>query len=110
MPPGPPPPTSGSPQPPRMFGMQPSLPNQQSMATISPTMGPTVGTGPSRIDPNQIPRPIPSSSILLHETRQGNQANPPPVFSIFLISILFISLFTYEYMSILHIMLYVVLF
>ncbi|XP_052621536.1 protein transport protein Sec24-like CEF [Lactuca sativa] len=78
MPPGPPPPTSGSPQPPRMFGMQPSLPNQQSMATISPTMGPTVGTGPSRIDPNQIPRPIPSSSILLHETRQGNQANPPP--------------------------------
>ncbi|CAI9293190.1 unnamed protein product [Lactuca saligna] len=78
MPPGPPPPSSVSPQPPRMIGMQPSLPNQQSMATISPTMGPTVGTGPSRIDPNQIPRPIPSSSILLHETRQGNQANPPP--------------------------------
>ncbi|KAI3709655.1 hypothetical protein L2E82_39421 [Cichorium intybus] len=81
IPPGPPPPTSGSPQPPRMFNMQPPpLSNQQAMATISPTMGPTgpSGTGPSRIDPNQIPRPIPTSSILLHETRHGNQANPPP--------------------------------
>ncbi|KAI3495742.1 hypothetical protein L1887_38088 [Cichorium endivia] len=81
IPPGPPPPTSGSPQPPRMFNMQPPpLSNQQAMATISPTMGPTgpSGTGPSRIDPNQIPRPIPNSSILLHETRHGNQANPPP--------------------------------
>ncbi|KAL4571843.1 hypothetical protein LXL04_018608 [Taraxacum kok-saghyz] len=81
----PPPPMSGpSPgQPPRMFGMPPpppSLSNQQSLATISPVMGAGGGaaTGPSRIDPNQIPRPIPNPSVLIHETRQGNQANPPP--------------------------------
>ncbi|KVI01183.1 Sec23/Sec24 beta-sandwich, partial [Cynara cardunculus var. scolymus] len=75
-----PPPVSGSAQPPRMFGMASPLPNQQAMATISPTMGPAgaAGTGLSRIDPNQIPRPIPNSSVLLHETRHGNQANPPP--------------------------------
>ncbi|KAK1417403.1 hypothetical protein QVD17_26530 [Tagetes erecta] len=76
----PPPPVSGSAQPPRMYGMAPPLPNQQSMATISPAMGPsgTGVSGPSKIDPNQIPRPVPSSSVLMHETRQGNQANPPP--------------------------------
>ncbi|KAI3772802.1 hypothetical protein L6452_03996 [Arctium lappa] len=76
----PPPPMSGSAQPPRMFGMPPPLPNQQAMATISPAMGAggAAVTGPSKIDPNQIPRPIPNSSVLLHETRQGNQANPPP--------------------------------
>ncbi|KAJ0582740.1 hypothetical protein HanHA300_Chr04g0155421 [Helianthus annuus] len=76
----PPPPILGSGQPPRMFGMQPPLPNQQSMATISPAMGAggSAVTGPSKIDPNQIPQPIPNPSVLLHETRQGNQANPPP--------------------------------
>ncbi|KAJ0798067.1 putative Zinc finger, Sec23/Sec24-type, sec23/Sec24, trunk domain, sec23/Sec24, helical [Helianthus annuus] len=76
----PPPPILGSGQPPRMFGMQPPLPNQQSMAKISPAMGAggSAVTGPSNIDPNQIPRPIPNPSVLLHETRQGNQANPPP--------------------------------
>ncbi|KAI3694411.1 hypothetical protein L1987_77376 [Smallanthus sonchifolius] len=76
----PPPPIPGSGQPPRMFGMQPPLPNQQLMATISPTMGAggSAVAGPSKIDPNQIPRPIPNTSVLLHETRQGNQANPPP--------------------------------
>ncbi|KAI3801197.1 hypothetical protein L1987_29301 [Smallanthus sonchifolius] len=75
-----PPPIFGSGQPPRMFGMQPPLPNQQAMATISPAMGAggSAVTGPSKIDPNQIPRPIPNASVLLHETRQGNQANPPP--------------------------------
>ncbi|KAK9071221.1 hypothetical protein SSX86_009789 [Deinandra increscens subsp. villosa] len=73
----PPPPISGAAQPPRMYGMPPPLPNQQSMATISPATGNAV-TGPSKIDPNQIPRPVPSSSVLMHETRQGTQANPPP--------------------------------
>lgn len=65
-----------------MYGMSPPLPNQQAMATISPAMGPsgTGVSGPSKIDPNQIPRPVPSSSVLMHETRQGNQANPPPVY------------------------------
>ncbi|KAL6953224.1 hypothetical protein U1Q18_044874 [Sarracenia purpurea var. burkii] len=75
----PPPPISGSAQPPRMFGMPPQPPDQ-SMATISPAMGHMGASmaGPSKIDPNQIPRPIPSSSVILHETRQGNQANIPP--------------------------------
>nr|XP_043619292.1 protein transport protein Sec24-like At4g32640 [Erigeron canadensis] len=76
----PPAPIPGSGQPSRMYGMQPALSNQQSMATISPAMGAggSAVTGPSKIDPNQIPRPIPSPSVLLHETRQGSQANPPP--------------------------------
>uniref|UniRef100_A0A5B6ZX03 Uncharacterized protein n=1 Tax=Davidia involucrata TaxID=16924 RepID=A0A5B6ZX03_DAVIN len=76
----PPPPIPGSAQPPRMFGMPPPLPTQ-SMAAISPATMSQMGApmaGPSKIDPNQIPRPIPSSSVILHETRQGNQANPPP--------------------------------
>ncbi|KAI5348283.1 hypothetical protein L3X38_001170 [Prunus dulcis] len=70
----------GSAQPPRMFGMPPPpLPNQ-SMTTISPAVGQTGAplAGSSKIDPNQIPRPVPSSSVLIHETRQSNQANPPP--------------------------------
>ncbi|PPS16156.1 hypothetical protein GOBAR_AA04442 [Gossypium barbadense] len=33
---------------------------------------------PTKIDPNQIPRPIPSSSPIVYETRHGNSANPPP--------------------------------
>ncbi|KAH6803284.1 Sec23/Sec24 protein transport family protein [Perilla frutescens var. frutescens] len=69
----PPPPMPGPmQQPPRMFGMPPggtSLPNQ-SMALNQ--------AGQSKIDPNQIPRLAPSSAVILHETRQGNQANPPP--------------------------------
>ncbi|KAI8528602.1 hypothetical protein RHMOL_Rhmol12G0160500 [Rhododendron molle] len=74
------PPIPGSSQPPRMFGMPPQPPDQ-SMATISPAMG-HMGApmaGPSKIDPNQIPRPVPSISVILHETRQGNQANLPPI-------------------------------
>ncbi|XVF36919.1 hypothetical protein REPUB_Repub19eG0100500 [Reevesia pubescens] len=65
-------------QPPRMFGMPHQLPNQ-AMTTIPPAMGqPGVPlSGPSKIDPNQIPRPIPSSSPVVYETRQGNLANPP---------------------------------
>lgn len=71
-----------APQPPpapRMFGMPPPLPNQ-SMTAISHSVGQTGApvAGPSKIDPNQIPRPTPDSSVVLHETRQGNQANPPP--------------------------------
>lgn len=60
----------------RVFGMPPGgppLPNQ------SMTMG---QTGQSKIDPNQIPRLTPSSTVILHETRQNNQANPPPVISL----------------------------
>ncbi|KAF9681688.1 hypothetical protein SADUNF_Sadunf05G0028700 [Salix dunnii] len=66
-------------QPPRMFGMPPPLPNQ--MTSISPVIGQTGSplSGTSKIDPNQIPRPIPGSSVILHDTRAGNQANPPPI-------------------------------
>ncbi|KAJ6725645.1 SEC24-RELATED PROTEIN [Salix purpurea] len=73
-----PPPIPGSLQPPRMFGMPPPLPNQ--MTAISPVIGQTGSplSGTSKIDPNQIPRPIPGSSVILHDTRTGNQANPPP--------------------------------
>ncbi|RVW99550.1 Protein transport protein Sec24-like [Vitis vinifera] len=75
----PPPTIPGSVQPPRMFGMPPPPPNQ-SMAAMPPAMSQTGAplAGPSKIDPNQIPRPIPNTSVILHETRQGNQANPPP--------------------------------
>ncbi|KAL8474498.1 hypothetical protein ACS0TY_031090 [Phlomoides rotata] len=69
---GPPPIPGSMQQSPRMFGMPPGgppIPNQ-SMALGQ--------TGQSKIDPNQIPRLTPSSDVILHETRQGNQANPPP--------------------------------
>ncbi|GAB4826005.1 Protein transport protein Sec24C [Ancistrocladus abbreviatus] len=69
----------GSGPPPRMSGMPSPLPSQ-TMAAMPPAVGQTGAsmTAPSKIDPNQIPRPIPSSSVILHETRQRNQANPPP--------------------------------
>lgn len=64
--------------------MPPTL--NQSMAPVPPVMGhPSVagapGVGPSKIDPNQIPRPVSSSSMAIFETRQNNQANTPPVCS-----------------------------
>ncbi|XP_027367987.1 protein transport protein Sec24-like At4g32640 isoform X2 [Abrus precatorius] len=76
----PPPTVPGSSQAPRMFGMPPPLPNQSMTTTISPAVGQTGApmAGPSKIDPNQIPRPTPGSSVILHETRQSNQATIPP--------------------------------
>ncbi|XP_014513552.1 protein transport protein Sec24-like At4g32640 [Vigna radiata var. radiata] len=76
----PPPPVPGPSQPPRMFGMPPPMANQSMTTTISPAVGQTGApmAGPSKIDPNQIPRPTPGSSVILHETRQGNQATIPP--------------------------------
>ncbi|PKA54480.1 Protein transport protein Sec24-like CEF [Apostasia shenzhenica] len=51
----------------------------------SPLAGSQTST-PSKIDPNQIPRPMPGSSIIIFETRQGNQANiPPPSSSDFIV-------------------------
>ncbi|KAK7357863.1 hypothetical protein VNO80_17160 [Phaseolus coccineus] len=84
----PPPPVPGPSQPPRMFGMPPPLPNQSMTTTISPAVGQSGApmAGPSKIDPNQIPRPTPGSSVILHETRQGNQATiPPPATSDFIV-------------------------
>ncbi|MED6150036.1 hypothetical protein PIB30_068249 [Stylosanthes scabra] len=77
----PPPPVPGPSQvPPRMYSMSPPLPNQSMTTTISPAVGQTGApmAGPSKIDPNQIPRPSPGSAVILHETRQGNQATIPP--------------------------------
>ncbi|XP_042480943.1 protein transport protein Sec24-like At4g32640 [Macadamia integrifolia] len=76
------PPIPGA-QPPSMFRMPPPPPLNQPMTAGPPAMShlPVPGTpasGPSKIDPNQIPRPVPSSSVILFETRQGNQANLPP--------------------------------
>ncbi|XP_023005978.1 protein transport protein Sec24-like At4g32640 [Cucurbita maxima] len=81
-----PPPITGQLQPPRMFGMVPPPPNQ-SMTTISPAIGQTGSPAAtqSKIDPNQIPRPVPNSSVVLFDTRQGNQATlPPPASSEFI--------------------------
>lgn len=70
--------------PPRMFGAPPSS-LSQSLPLVPPVMGnsPLAGphsSTPSKIDPNQIPRPMSSSSAIVFETRQGNQVNSPPVF------------------------------
>jgi protein transport protein SEC24 len=49
----------------------------------APTMpySPHAGTqvSPSKIDPTQIPRPIPEASVIIYETRLGGQAAVPPV-------------------------------
>ncbi|KAJ6842510.1 protein transport protein Sec24-like [Iris pallida] len=83
-------PMPGSTQaPPRMFGMPPNqmgqLPPVPPVMGHAPLAGPQVST-PSKIDPNQIPRPMPSSSVTLFETRQGNQVgNPPPAGSEYIV-------------------------
>ncbi|KAL5715392.1 Protein transport protein Sec24C [Ranunculus cassubicifolius] len=69
--------------PPRMYGMPPMPLPGQSMPMGAPGMShmPAPGglsAGPSKIDPNQIPRPFPSASATIYETRQGGQANIPP--------------------------------
>ncbi|KAK9672722.1 hypothetical protein RND81_12G119900 [Saponaria officinalis] len=68
--------TSSQP-PPLMYGMPPPL-EGQNMGAIRPDFNQTGGPTTSKVDPTQIPRPIPDSSVILYETRQGNQANPPP--------------------------------
>jgi protein transport protein SEC24 len=62
------PPSMGHPSGPGVLGMgQPGSP-----ATGAQT------SGTSRIDPNQIPRPLSTSTSLIFETRADNQANLPP--------------------------------
>lgn len=69
--------------PPRMYGMAPPganpgigpIPGAMGQSPISGAQG----SSPSKIDPNQIPRPMPTSSEIVFETRQGNQGNLPPV-------------------------------
>ncbi|XP_043719097.1 protein transport protein Sec24-like At4g32640 isoform X2 [Telopea speciosissima] len=74
------PPIPGA-QPPSMFEMPPPPNQPMSAGPTSMSHLPLPGSpaaGPSKIDPNQIPRPVPSSSVILFETRQVNQANLPP--------------------------------
>uniref|UniRef100_A0A1D1Z3K7 Protein transport protein Sec24-like At4g32640 n=1 Tax=Anthurium amnicola TaxID=1678845 RepID=A0A1D1Z3K7_9ARAE len=79
---GPPAMPGSMPPPPRMYGMPP-LPTNPAIGPIpsamshSPHAG-VQGSSPSKIDPNQIPRPMPSTSVTHFETRQGNQASIPP--------------------------------
>ncbi|XP_021730205.1 protein transport protein Sec24-like At4g32640 [Chenopodium quinoa] len=68
---------SSSLQPPSMYGMPPPI-SSQNMAGAPPAVSHIGGPMASKVDPSQIPRPFPSSSVILYETRQGNQANPPP--------------------------------
>jgi protein transport protein SEC24 len=80
---------SGAIQPPmRMPGIPGSMPpntlGQGMPPPGTPTMmySPHAGTQvstPSKIDPTQIPRPMTESSVIIYETRQGGQANIPPV-------------------------------
>ncbi|XP_074281071.1 protein transport protein SEC24 C-like [Silene latifolia] len=72
-----PPPLPGSMQPPMMYGMPPKLP-PQNMDNAPMGQPGAAMAGSSKIDPNQIPRPLPSSSAVVYETRTGNQANIPP--------------------------------
>nr|CAD1818545.1 unnamed protein product [Ananas comosus var. bracteatus] len=81
------------PPPVRMPGIPLNAQNQM-MPPPPPAMGysPHAGTQmstPLKIDPNQIPRPMPTSSVVVFETRQGNQANaanvPPPATSDFVV-------------------------
>ncbi|KAK3120056.1 hypothetical protein QOZ80_9AG0680740 [Eleusine coracana subsp. coracana] len=84
-------PTSGAMQPPmRMPGipgsMAPNTLGQGMPPPGTPTMpySPHAGTQvstPSKIDPNQIPRPMSESSVIIYETRQGGQSNIPPAAS-----------------------------
>ncbi|KAF9594960.1 hypothetical protein IFM89_035530 [Coptis chinensis] len=75
-------PIQGMMPPPNMYGMLPPPPGQ-SMPMVTSGMGhmPISGglqAGPSKIDPNQIPRPFPAPSGIIYETRQGGQASIPP--------------------------------
>ncbi|KZV38778.1 protein transport protein Sec24-like CEF-like [Dorcoceras hygrometricum] len=68
----PPPPIHGTMQQQQLLGMAPGpppLPNQTMSLSQTPQ---------SRIDPNEIPHFTQISTVILHETRRNNQANPPP--------------------------------
>ncbi|CAN6362943.1 unnamed protein product [Urochloa humidicola] len=77
---------SGAMQPPMGMpgipGMQPNTLGPPGTPTMpySPHAGTQVST-PSKIDPTQIPRPMPEASVIIYETRQGGQATVPPAAS-----------------------------
>nr|CAB3461997.1 unnamed protein product [Digitaria exilis] len=65
-------------------GMPPNALGQGMSHASTPTMPYSphaqVST-PSKIDPNQIPRPVQETSVIIFETRQGGQAAIPPAAS-----------------------------
>ena len=70
----------------RMPGMPGAMPPNALGQGMSPAPTPTMPysphaqvSTPSKIDPHQIPRPIPETSVIIFETRQGGQAAIPPV-------------------------------
>ncbi|VAI14809.1 unnamed protein product [Triticum turgidum subsp. durum] len=63
--------------PPNALGQ--GMPSTPTMP-YSPHAGAQVST-PSKIDPNQIPRPITETSVVIFETRQAGQAAVPPAAS-----------------------------
>ncbi|KAL5204376.1 hypothetical protein ABZP36_009247 [Zizania latifolia] len=82
---------SGAMQPPMrmpnmLTGMPPNTLGQGMPPPTTPTIpySPHAGTQvstPSKIDPNQIPRPMAETSVTIFETRQGGQATIPPAAS-----------------------------
>ncbi|KAG8090741.1 hypothetical protein GUJ93_ZPchr0011g27538 [Zizania palustris] len=82
---------SGAMQPPMRMpnvptGMPPNALGQGMPPPTAPTIpySPHAGTQvstPSKIDPNQIPRPMAETSVIMFETRQGGQATIPPAAS-----------------------------
>ncbi|CAN6333808.1 unnamed protein product [Urochloa humidicola] len=72
----------------RMPGMPGAMPPNALGQGMSPATAPTMPysphsqvSTPSKIDPNQIPRPIPETSVIIFETWQGGQAAVPPAAS-----------------------------
>ena len=80
-------------QPPRMYGTGPQIANPGIPNAMGQTISSAQGSSPSKIDPNQIPRPMPTSSETIFETRLGNQANLPPVRNFQRQQIFFLGLF-----------------
>lgn len=71
----------------RMPGMPGSMPHNGLGHGMTPASIPNMPysphsqvSTPSKIDPNQIPRPIAERSVIIFETRQGGQAAIPPVY------------------------------
>jgi hypothetical protein len=54
-------------------------PRMTGMAQPNSPANPNPPSGASRIDPNQIPRPLPGATVTEFETRVNGQANLPPV-------------------------------
>ncbi|XP_031479340.1 protein transport protein Sec24-like At4g32640 isoform X2 [Nymphaea colorata] len=73
----PPPPNQPVPLGPPGMGHPPGT-GLLGMTRAGSPVGASPMAGASKIDPTQMPRPLPTSSMITFETRQNNQANLPP--------------------------------